>query len=1027
MKMENIPAAKKLAQVNNLKPIVNNVRQDTAELAVYALSDRRSMRNLSPASRQRKIYLGPEENPSLGPNFNDLMSKSQESSYLKVTDGMTESMISRARTLNTENHGKSSIRNGLRCYLSRNLQCDEMNKPGTRPMAYTSLDNDFDQSSSFNLPSAPPNLSEQTPLLQQDIRKRDQNDPVPINGQQDVEGQYPTHQRHWSKISHLIESSKIEKFQRFRLIGRPKSWDFESSWLKSIQKPAQVLPAVTLGLLLNILDALSYGMILFPRGLAPFSKLGPAGISMFYVSCIVSQLVFSCGGSGFKGGVGSEMIEVVPFFHSMAQLILDDMGDSNPSAVVATTLVAYASSSILTGVVFFLIGHFSLGHIVGFIPRHILIGSIGGVGWFLLNTGLEVTAHLETMEYKIATLQKLLDPETFLLWLIPLSLAIFQIFTDKKLNFKYYLPAFVMLIPVIFHTVVASFSKLDIPNLRSTGWIFNGSHGEPWWHFYTLYNFSLVNWGSVLKCVPAMFALTFFGILHVPINVPSLAFVIREDNFDIDRELLAHGASNMISGLLGSVQNYLVYTNSVIFIKTGGGSRLAGILLALTTGMFMMTGSSIIGYIPVMMVGVLIFILGIDLLREALWEPRKKLKIPEYITVLVIVIVMGVYDFVAGIFVGIGLAFLSLVFQTSRLSAIRAIYSGEVAGSTVRRNPAQSWYLKNVGKQIQVFRLTGYLFFGTIASFEKKVCSMIESAISSEQPFRFVIFDFFLVTGIDYSSAEVFGRLNRNMSKKGICLILSGFSGREELQSTLESVGINQSSGVKMFKDLNSALEDCENELLKTFYASQESRNQQTMLVRSLDVPKLPISHLHALVGSYGSPRRSQLRRAAAITLDECPGVAKHLHLKEPLRLILQIFSILTDKNEDFWLRAAPYFSQIHFLSGTVIFRRGDPAEGFYLLQKGIMRADYDLPQGHFSESIVAGTTCGELPFFSGTVRTATVVADCDCIAWVMDCESWAEMQRTEPDVAQEVLRVGLKLTSERMNTITNYFLTTAS
>jgi len=49
-------------------------------------------------------------------------------------------------------------------------------------------------------------------------------------------------------------------------------------------------------------------MILFPLGEKIFEKTGPDGISMFYVSCIVSQLVYSLGGSGFKGGVGSEMV-----------------------------------------------------------------------------------------------------------------------------------------------------------------------------------------------------------------------------------------------------------------------------------------------------------------------------------------------------------------------------------------------------------------------------------------------------------------------------------------------------------------------------------------------------------------------------------------------------------------------------------------------------------------------------------------------------------------------------------------------
>lgn len=54
-------------------------------------------------------------------------------------------------------------------------------------------------------------------------------------------------------------------------------------------------------------------MILFPLGQAVFSDLGADGLSIFYVSCIISQLVYSCGGSVFKGGVGSEM--VCPFQH----------------------------------------------------------------------------------------------------------------------------------------------------------------------------------------------------------------------------------------------------------------------------------------------------------------------------------------------------------------------------------------------------------------------------------------------------------------------------------------------------------------------------------------------------------------------------------------------------------------------------------------------------------------------------------------------------------------------------------------
>ena len=53
------------------------------------------------------------------------------------------------------------------------------------------------------------------------------------------------------------------------------------------------------------------GMILFPVGQSVFANLGPDGISMFYVSCIISQLVYSLGGSIFRGGVGSEMVSAI--------------------------------------------------------------------------------------------------------------------------------------------------------------------------------------------------------------------------------------------------------------------------------------------------------------------------------------------------------------------------------------------------------------------------------------------------------------------------------------------------------------------------------------------------------------------------------------------------------------------------------------------------------------------------------------------------------------------------------------------
>lgn len=310
------------------------------------------------------------------------------------------------------------------------------------------------------------------------------------NGGPDLESQKSRKRKTWTqglKSSFAHTKSRVSKAAH--TLQDPKTWNPKTIYHNVVLPPVVCLPAVIVGLLLNILDALSYGMILFPLGSPIFASLGSAGISIFYVSTIVSQLTFSSG-SIFRGGVGSELIEVVPFFHSMAATITDIVGEEHPEAVIATTITSYALSAMLTGSVFFLMGHFKFGYLVGFIPRHILIGCIGGVGWFLVATGFEVTARMDgSLNYDLDTLHRLFRGDTVPLWVIPLGLAIVLFYAQtKKAGGKYFLPLYIIAIPVVFYFFVLSLDSLDPDNLRDNGWIFEGPpEGEPWWYFYTLY------------------------------------------------------------------------------------------------------------------------------------------------------------------------------------------------------------------------------------------------------------------------------------------------------------------------------------------------------------------------------------------------------------------------------------------------------------------------------------------------------------------------------------------------------------
>ena len=192
----------------------------------------------------------------------------------------------------------------------------------------------------------------------------------------------------------------------------------------------------------------------------------------------------------------------------------------------------------------------------------------------------------------------------------------------------------------------------------------------------------------------------------------------------------------------------------------------------------------------------------------------------------------------------------------------------------------------------------------------------------------------------------------------------------------------------------------------------------------SLEVPKPQPSRLSISNGMvFSSPRQNHLYQVATTTLSEQDPSkpARWEDHRQPLRLILQTFSTVSDKPDDFWFPTVAYFTHKVFPAGAVLYKAGEPSTGFYLLESGMLKAKYDLPQGKYSELIVAGTTCGELPFFSSTFRTATTHAKRYCETWMLTQEKWAQMQEEKPAIAQELLKISLKLTSERMDAVTKY------
>ena len=109
-------------------------------------------------------------------------------------------------------------------------------------------------------------------------------------------------------------------------------------------------------------------------------------------STFISQIIFTFT-SSFPNAIGMQMVENVPFCHTLAYICISEQGFTKSS--LSTLFFLYGLSSVLVGIVFYLLGYYQLGNVVYFFPSHVLIGCIGGIGIFVMKVGIEVSMNME--------------------------------------------------------------------------------------------------------------------------------------------------------------------------------------------------------------------------------------------------------------------------------------------------------------------------------------------------------------------------------------------------------------------------------------------------------------------------------------------------------------------------------------------------------------------------------------------------------------------------------------------------------
>ena len=68
------------------------------------------------------------------------------------------------------------------------------------------------------------------------------------------------------------------------------------------------------------------------------------------------------------------------------------------------------------------------------------------------------------------------------------------------------------------------------------------------------------------------------------------------------------------------LQNYMTYSNSVLYAKSGGDGKISSLSIAFLTMALFVVGPSIANYLPRCMAGTLLLHIGIDLVLEGVYD-----------------------------------------------------------------------------------------------------------------------------------------------------------------------------------------------------------------------------------------------------------------------------------------------------------------------------------------------------------------------------------------------------------------------
>ena len=581
-----------------------------------------------------------------------------------------------------------------------------------------------------------------------------------------------------------------------------------SSLMKRLQaelEPQRLIPSLLAGAILGIMlisYSFSFSFLVFSGELSRFLPQY-VGFSLF--TSVVVALALAVSSSTKASGMVQDAPAAISGVNAIAVATALPATISDETKFV--TLVALLGlTTVLTGVISWLLGQWNLGNLMQFIPYPVVGGFLAGTGWLLLAGSFKIMADF-TLSWEGLSLFWNSDRVPF--WSAGIAYALILLLISRRWQHWAIFPSSLIITMGLFYLGLA-LTQTSIPEAIEQGWLIEFPASAQGWHPLAPTAILQVDWSVIFPQFGGMVTIALLSVIAVLLNCSGLELATKSD-IELNQELKMTGIANLIAGLGGGLVGYHSFSGSLLVSKIGSQSRVPYLLAGLIGMVALILGTSAISLVPKFLLGGLAAFLGLSLLAEWLYDAWFKLSLADYLNVLVILSVVIFAGFLWGVGIGIIVAIILFTIDYSRTPTIRNCLSGVSYRSRVRRLPSQERVLREKGEAISILQLQGVLFFGSAS----RLLKTVRDRLAENATLQFLILDFHLVNGLDSSVIINFLKLKQMAEASDFKLVFSKLSAEQQGQLEQGEVLTPADPICSVFPDLDRAMAWCEAELIR--------------------------------------------------------------------------------------------------------------------------------------------------------------------------------------------------------------------